>query len=101
MVAVWHSLAYLCTLSASSVFIDPSLHQLDSFKKSFYGNLFLFFFDIPLVHKIVVHYYSRPAPMANYPIILWAATWSKCRHCSTFLRDHWKMLNVDCSFASN
>ena len=35
----------LCTLSTSA-FIEPSLHELDFFLKSFYGDFFLFFFDI-------------------------------------------------------
>ena len=35
----------LCALSASA-FIYSSLHQLDSFWKSFYGDLSLFFFDM-------------------------------------------------------
>ena len=43
----------LCALSASA-FIYSSLHQLDSFWKSFYGDLSLFFFDM---HK---NYWGEP-----------------------------------------
>ena len=42
-----HGIPCLCTLSASA-FIEPSLHQLDFFLKSFYGDLFLFFFGMRL-----------------------------------------------------
>ena len=36
---------WLCTLSASA-FIELSLHQLDFFLKSFYGDLFQFFYGV-------------------------------------------------------
>ena len=74
MVVLWsayHSVAFLVSVLCQTVhsLSHPYISQIP-FKKSFHGDLFLFFFDI---HNIVVRPLLVPL---NYLVIVWAATCS-------------------------
>ena len=101
-----HGTSCLCTLSASA-FIKPSLHQLDFFRNLLWRHvsvLLLIVLHTLQQHCSIIIISPTHAPAGMIIVLLHRQIHAQLKwhpDGSILLRDHWKMLNIDYSFASN